>query len=396
MRPARALASARTLCFAATCAMLSTSAAHTANNSVANDFRASESGPPRAVAAPSSRESNARSRDAYVRLPMRFEPSAGRTDAGIDFVARGAGYAVYLSSRTTTLLLDWAPGSGDPKGYAARSHSASQISMHLVGARLDAAGIPHGELTGRTNYLHGNDRRKWRTGIRAYERVQYHDVYPGVDVVYYGNQRQLEYDFVVAPGASYRPIGLAFSGHTGLSIDRHGALVIATAAGEIVQRAPVIYQHDDAGVRHRIDGGYVIGKNGRVTFRVGRYDRRRPLVIDPVLGYATYFGGSGGDEAAGIAVDAAGDVYITGRTGSLDFPVRHAAQPFHGGPSYDAFIVKLNSVGDSVMYATYLGGSSNEYAADVHVDEAGNAFVVGTTYSPKFPDRGRIPGSAGR
>jgi hypothetical protein len=367
--------------------MLSTSTAHTANNA-ANDLRASKSGPRRAAATPNPRERNARTRDAYVRLPMRFEPNAGRMDAAIDFVARGAGYAVYLSSRKTTLLLDSPPGSGEPKGYAARSHSASQISMHLVGARLDVAGIPQGELTGRTNYLHGNDRRKWRTGIRAYERIKYHNVYPGVDVVYYGNQRQLEYDFVVAPGASYRRISIAFSGQTGLSIDQHGGLVIATAAGEIVQRTPVVYQHNDAGVRQRIDGGYVIDKNGHVRFRVGRYDRRRPLVIDPVIGYATYFGGSGGDEAAGIAVDVAGDVYITGRTGSLDFPARNAAQPFHGGPYYDAFVMKLNSAGDTVVYATYLGGSSSEYAADVHVDEVGNAFVVGTTYSPNFPTVG--------
>ena len=147
-----------------------------------------------------------------------------------------------------------------------------------------------------TNHVQGNDRTKWRTGLPAYERVAYADVYPGVDLVYYGNQQQLEYDFVVAPGASHDAIDLAFSGQTGLSIDDAGQLVIATTRGAVVQRAPLVYQEDAEGSHQPVDGGYVIRGDGHVGFRVGSYDARRPLVIDPVLGYSTYLGGSGGDE----------------------------------------------------------------------------------------------------
>ena len=327
-------------------------------------------------------------RSRYVALPMRFEPNAGRTDSAVDFIARGAGYAVYLSGSTTSLVVGGPSSVMSGKPGANPVRRPAHISMQLAGARAGVQPRPLRRLAGHANNLHGNDRRKWVTGIPAYERVEYQNVYPGVDVVYYGNQNQLEYDFVVAPGASFGQVALEFSGQSGLAIDEQGALVIATPEGNLVQHAPVIYQVDAAGSRTGVDGGYVIREDGRVGFRVGPYDTQRPLVIDPVLGYSTYLGGSGGDDAASITVDAAGDVYVTGRTGSLDFPTLNPSQPSHRGPYYDAFVLKLNRAGDSLVYATYLGGSRDDYAADIHVDAGGNAFVVGTTFSPDFPTAG--------
>ena len=362
---------ARTVSVTAICTALSATALGTSTESVVAKSSPLAAGAPARNVPAAGRESDARVRDRYVKLPMRFEPNAGRADRSIDFVARGVGYAVYVSSTRAIVSVD-----------------GGRVSMELSGARPRVQPTPHGRLAGRTNHVQGNDRTTWRMGLPAYERVEYADVYPGVDLVYYGNQQQLEYDFVVAPGASHGAIDLAFSGQTALSIDDAGQLVIATTRGAVVQRAPHVYQEDADGSHQPVDGGYVIREDGHVGFRVGSYDARRPLVIDPVLGYSTYLGGSGGDDAAGIAVDGAGDVYITGRTGSLDFPQQNQTQASHGGGYYDAYVLKLNASGDSLVYATYLGGTREDYGADIHVDAQGNAFVVGTTYSPDFPRLG--------
>ena len=221
----------------------------------------------------------------------------------------------------------------------------------------------------------------WKTSVHGYRKVEYRNVYPGVNLIYYGNERQLEYDFVV--GARASDIVMLFDGASHVAIDDDGGLAIATDLGQLRQPAPVIYQ-DVNGARQSVDGGFVLDKAGRLTFRVGRYDRRLPLVIDPVLTYSTYFGGSAGDATMGMAVDAEGCVYLVGETASLDFPQLNAAQPAVGG-SLDAFVAKLNPTGDQLVYATYLGGSSSEYAKDVAVDAAGNAYVTGSTTSRNFP-----------
>jgi len=381
MRQPRSRTFRRTLCATAFCAALSAAALHSASDApiapATHDVR------PAATTA--SREPDIRVRERVVKLPMRFEPNAGRTNPAIDFIARGPGYGIYVSAAGPAIVLGSSARTRDEDGAAGLPQPPARISMQLAGGRANLEATARHPLSGRTNHLQGNVRGKWLTGVPGCERVEYRGVYPGIDVVYYGNQRQLEYDFVVAPGASPRAIALAFTGHTRLSIDDDGALKIATSAGDIVQHAPVMFQQDESGSRQIVDGGYALGKDGLVRFRVGRYDRRRPLVIDPVLGYSTYLGGSGGDEAASIAVDAAGSVYVAGRTGSLDFPRQNAAQASHGGEYYDAFVLKLNAAGDSLVYATYLGGSGNDYAADIHVDERGQAFVVGTTFSPDFP-----------
>ena len=385
---------ARTLCAAAIFGILPAAAVRTSSDSIGTT---TSSRPPSASSATAQqRTADARVRGKYVTLPMRFEPNAGRTDRAVDFVARGAGYAVYLTGSRTSLVIDPPARVTSAARGATAVERPVHISLQLAGSRANATARPHRRLSGQTNHLLGNDPRKWITGIQAYERIEYRGVYPGVDVVYYGDQNQLEYDFVVAPGASFRRIALEFSGQTALSIDEHGGLVIATARGNLVQRAPVIYQQDASGSRQIVDGGYELREDGRIGFRVGSYDSQRPLVIDPILGYSTYLGGSGGDEAASITVDGAGDVYITGRTGSLDFPLLNPSQPSHNGAYYDAFVLKLDRSGDSLVYATYLGGSRDDYAADIHVDSQGSAFVAGTTFSPDFPMAGSFqPALAG-
>src|SRR4030095_9447132 len=195
-------------------------------------------------------------RRAFSAMPMRFERHFGGSPDNVDFVARGGGYAAYISASETTLLLRQASGS------------RAAIHVRLPGARMEAAGAGLNELAGRTNHLIGNDPRHWKTDVRGYARVKYRHIYSGISVVYYGNQQQLEYDFIVDPGADYRRIGLAFDGVDHLRIDAQGNLIVTTAAGQLVQHAPVIYQELADGTRQSIDGGYVIRRAREVGFRV--------------------------------------------------------------------------------------------------------------------------------
>src|SRR5207244_1840388 len=226
---------------------------------------------------------------------------------------------------------------------------------------------------------------KWRTNVPTYARVEYRDIYPGVNLVYFGDQRQLEYDFVVRPGASPKAITLGFQGADKLEVDAQGDLVLHTAVGAIRQRRPFVYQ-EVGGARREIAGGYVLRGAGRVGFQVAAYDRSQPLVIDPVLSYATYLGGSRNDTAYGIAVDASGNAYVAGITDSTDFPTTAGAfQPTFGGGSGDAFVTKLAPTGSALAYSTYVGGSALDRARGIAVDALGNAYVTGLTVSTDFP-----------
>jgi hypothetical protein len=311
----------------------------------------------------------------FSAMPMRFERNCGGNPDRVDFVARGGGYVAYISASETALLLRQASGSRDA------------IHIRLPGARTEAAGAGLNELAGRTNHLIGNDPRHWKTDVRGYARVEYRNIYSGISVVYYGNQQQLEYDFIVDPGADYRTIGLAFDGVDRLRIDAQGNLIITTSAGELVQHAPVIYQKLADGTRQSINGGYVIRRAREVEFRVAKHDRRLPLVIDPVLSYSTYYGGAGSDFSFnGVGLDGQDNMYIAGETSSDDLPVVNGRPPSSSGNWVDdAFIVKLNAAGDALVYATYLGGSGSEGITDLEVDASGNAYVVGSTSSQNFP-----------
>jgi hypothetical protein len=253
--------------------------------------------------------------------------------------------------------------------------------MKLVGGNASAKIAGADELPGKSNYFIGNDPSQWRTNVSNYSKVEYRDVYPGIDLVYHGNQRQLEYDFVLAPGADPKRIELVFEGTRSLSLDKQGNLILATADGDLVQHKPAVYQEAD-GKRTEVEGSYVLRGRNRAGFRVASYDAHQPLVIDPVLSYSTYLGGNGNDIGYGIAVDSAGNAYVTGVTSSTNFPGASAStiQPAGAG-SNDVFVIKLNAAGSALVYSTYLGGSGTDTGYAIAVDSDGNAYVTGETDS---------------
>ncbi|MEK7830424.1 MAG: SBBP repeat-containing protein [Acidobacteriota bacterium] len=265
------------------------------------------------------------------------------------------------------------------------------LKMSLIGANARAIGGGLDQLPGKSNYFIGNDPSVWRTGVAHFSRVRYQQVYPGVDLVYYGNERQMEYDFVLRPGADPNQIQLGFDGDGQVSLDQNGELVLTTEAGEIRQPKPVVYQQA-GGQRREIAGRYVMRGEDRVAFEIGEYDRSKELVIDPVLIYSTYLGGSDYEYGNGIEVDAAGNAYVTGITYSQDFPGKNAVQPMLRGFG-NAFVSKFDSSG-KLIYSTYLGGGGEDIGFSITADAAGNAYVAGMTDSNDFPTTtGAVQGS---
>jgi hypothetical protein len=237
--------------------------------------------------------------------------------------------------------------------------------------------------------------------------VRYAGVYPGVDLVYYGNQRQLEYDFHIVPGANARAVSLEFDGADGVEVDAGGDLLLKLGESVVRQPKPFAYQ-EVAGARREVEAGYEVGADGRVRFAVGGYDPAHTLVIDPVLQYSTYLGGSGTDEGHGIAVDSSGSAYVCGHTRSANFPTANALDAtLNGGGSTftsDAFVAKLNPAGTALVYSTYLGGvgsgspdddSGLDGCSGIAVDSVGNAYVAGGTSSPDFPTASALQASYG-
>jgi hypothetical protein len=307
----------------------------------------------------------------YGRLPMAFELNRGQTDSAVRFLARGQGYGLYLTANEAVLSL-----------RAPSSQSDTVVRMQIAGASPHARISGADELTGVSNYFVGNNPGHWHTNIPNYAKVKYTGVYPGVDLVYYGNQQSLEYDFVVAPGASPDAIALDFKGVQGLKVSEAGDLVLVTGNGDLVQHKPVIYQYVD-GRRQPVSGGYVV-RGMRARFQVSRYDHSQPLVIDPTLAYSTYFGGKDFDDGYSIAVDASGAAYVTGFIYSSDFPgVWGHELPTRGNG--DAFVAKLSHDGSQLVYSTILGGSGQDLGHGIAVDSKGGAYVTGYTHSQDFP-----------
>ena len=336
---------------------------------------------------PTAAATDARVSESYGKLPLQFEANRGQTDKDVHFLSRGPGYSLYLTAGEAVLVL--AKPNTDAKHYAKAPAKSVALRMSLVGAERKPVVSGLEEQPGKANYFIGKDPAKWRTNVPTYAKVHYQNVYPGIDLVYYGNQRQLEYDFVVAPGADPKKIVLDFKGADKVEIDARGDLVLQAPGGDIRQHKPIIYQEID-GIRQEIAGGYVRKGANCVGFEVAAYDTTRLLVIDPlVLAYSTYLGGNGFDGAAGIAVDPDGNAYVTGFTTSTDFPTTLGVfdTAFHGpaGSLSDAFVTKVNSTGSALVYSTYLGGSNFDVGNRIAVDADGNAYVTGSTSSPDFP-----------
>jgi hypothetical protein len=331
----------------------------------------------------------------YGELPLTFEANQGQVDARVKFLSRTSGYTLFLTGDEAVLTLRGRLPVTNKARVAKTAHTvqrgaavprAGALLMKLRDANPAAKVTGVDELPGTANYFIGNDPAKWRAGIPTYAKVKYEGIYSGIDLVYYGNQRQLEYDFIVAPGVDPRRISFDVRGAKKIQRDEHGELVLNMGDGEIRWRKPVAYQEKD-GVRQDVSARYAVGVASRVTFELARYDASRPLYIDPLI-YSTYLGGSGGENGLGsgngIAVDSAGNAYVVGWTQATSFPTMDPIQAANAG-SGDAVVSKLNSTGSALIYSTYLGGSENDGASRIAVDSEGNAYVVGWTQSTNFP-----------
>ena len=371
--------------------------------------------------------------ESYGKLPLSFEANQGQVSGPAQFLSRGRGYALFLTGDEAVLNLERSSvvsGQSSPAGNSLSSVASGRLAemskagqgttgngpritesvlrMKLIGANASAAVTGAEELPGKSNYFIGSDPTKWRTNVPNYAKVRYQDVYPGVDLVYYGTQGgQLEYDFVVAPGADAHSIGLSFRGAGHIRVDKGtGDLVLALAGSELRFRKPVVYQPTSgSGLptdRRPINGRFVLTGRNQIGFQVAAYDRRAPLIIDPVLIYSTYLGGGQFNIGYRVAVDASGSAYVAGATNSTDFlTTAGVLKPLlnPGGCSIkigqpkvekiftcpDAFVTKLNPTGTQLVYSTYLGGSASDAATGISVDSSGNAYVTGTTGSTDFP-----------
>ncbi len=337
-----------------------------------------------------------RAQEAYGKMPIQFEANQGQTDARVNFITHASGATVFLTATEAVFVLS-APDETatraaveSPEGLSQREVAPTRRKKHALRMKIEgASSAPQVEgldkLPGIVNYLTGNDPANWHTDIPTFGRVHYAGVYEGVNLVYYGNQQQLEYDFVVAPGADYNQIALNFEGANALTVDAGGDLLIETSLGTIRQHRPSVYQEVN-GERREIGSAYSLTGAGRVGFAVGEYDAQRPLIIDPVLAYSTYLGGNSFNSGRAIAVDAVGNAYVTGDNNSNDFPTTSGAFDTTNNSGLDAFVTKLNTTGTGRFYSTYLGGSGSDTGSAIAVDSAGNAYVAGhNDTSPNFP-----------
>ncbi len=380
---------------------------------------------------PPDKVAQARVVAAYGRLPLSFETNQGQVDAQVQFLSHGPGYHLFLTGNEAVLELQKAEGrtqKAEAKSKGQNENSAASggdlLRMKLMGADPSAQVTGLAELPGRSNYFIGNDPKRWRINVPNYAQVRYQHIYPGVDLIYYGNQQQLEYDFVVAPGADPGLIRIAIdadgqagsgqkakgSGQSGiqneeLKIESNGDLVIKTDGDEVRFRKPMVYQEEEsvrqptdrsqqseAGNRQFLDGHFVLTGNHELAFHVGSYDHSKPLIIDPAMtyptvSYSTYLGPIPYQGAVAIAVDSTGAAYLVGSTTSTSFPVVNPLPAPNNAlqGDQDAFVAKLNPTGTALVYSTYLGGTGSDSGSGIAVDSTGQAYITGATQSSDFP-----------
>ncbi len=333
----------------------------------------------------------------FGALPLAFEQNQGQTDPHVDFLARTSAYTLFLTKHEAVFSFRPKPSEsaanarGRSPEFRVRHQANSPdsqkdsgaVRMHLAGANTEAQVTAAGRLPGISNYFLGNNPANWRTNVPQFSRIAYKNVYPGVDLAFYGVQSKMEFDFIVAPGSTPAPIAFTFSGAGEISTDASGNLVVASAGGDVVLHKPVAYQLND-GARQPVDAHFILKANHEVSFDLGSYDRSRVLLIDPSVSvtYATYLGGSGEDDGYGIAFDSSGNTYVTGQTKSADFPGTVAAN-YKGG--FDVFVTKLSANGSSILYSTYVGGTGDDSGNALAVDALDEAIVAGGTSSLDFP-----------
>ena len=332
--------------------------------------------------------------DAYGKLPLSFEANHGQADHSVKFLSRTGGYSLFLTENEAVLTLpgnrldtskaniagthDVQPGKAAPKASAV-------LRVKLRNANPAARITGEDQLAGTSNYFIGSDPSKWRTSVPTYAKVKYEEIYSGIDLVYYGNQQQLEYDFIVAPFADAHRIAFDIRGAKRIRRDQHGDLILKMREGEIRWQKPVVYQEKN-GTRQEVAARYSIADKNHVAFEVAKYDASRPLYIDPLI-YSTFLGGSNYlDSGSSIAVDSAGNAYITGSTTSRAFPVTTGAfQTSFQSQNEDAFVTKISPDGSTLLYSTSLCAGPWISGIAIALDSSGDAFVLGSTDSPYFP-----------
>ena len=343
-------------------------------------------------------EALSRARSLFAGLPLRFEPNQGQgnldpTDARAKFVARGSGYSLFLGSEGAILsLLSHQPSTqqGSRQQWDKLQEPATRLEslgMKLAGANPNANVSGADLLPGESNYFLGNDPSKWRRGVPQFAKVRYEDVYPGINLIFYGNQGRLEYDFQVAPGADPGRAELEFNGAQQLSL-KDGVLIVQAESGSVQLAAPRVYQ-EIAGKQQPVEGNFVLRGANRAGFAIGSYDHSHELIIDPILTFSTYFGGTGDEHSTSVAVDGSFNIYLTGSTTSPNLPtVPGIKQPTLNG-TQNVYVAKitppLGSVVAQLDYVTYLGGEGIDYPVGIKVDGALNPYVAGTTTSALFP-----------
>jgi uncharacterized repeat protein (TIGR01451 family) len=354
--------------------------------------------------------------EAIAKIPMSFEVNRGQTDKQVQFLSRGAGYTLFLTHDSAVLALpipSAKPATAKEQPVVAANalpyvganirfdapdqrpyRGEDVLTMRVVGANQHARANGVDKQLAQCNYFIGNDPSQWHKNVANYGKVRYAGIYPGIDLMYYGKQKQLEYDFVVNPGADPKLIALTFasgadaSKPTQLSVNDAGDLVAALPDGEVSFHKPVVYQNNNKS-KIPVDGRYTLQADGKVGFELGAYDRSKQLVIDPVLSFSTYLGGSGNDIGYGVTygIDH-GEPTLVGSTSSVDFPQAKALYSYGG--NLDVFVSKYNPTLTELVFSTYIGGSGNDVPSQVTQDVYGDVFFVGYSTSPNFPVRGPV------
>jgi len=329
----------------------------------------------------------------YSEIPLYFIENDGLMGENVRFYERGRGHATFFTNEEVYFSFYDAPQPLIP-GQSERSTKASWIRLTMLGASNDSKITGEGSLKGKINNLMGNNPKKWKTHIPAFQAVRYTEVYPGIDIKFYGNNHELEYDIIVKPGADPAQVQFSYEGIDSLKATDEGGLEIGLREGKLFQSKPFIYQMIN-GKQVEVSGKFKLDHTQPIRadsqkhvygFEVASYDKGYPLVIDPTLAYATYLGGSDLDFGYKITVDSSGNAYITGYTYSFDFPtIPGVIRPFYNGGVYDAFVTKLDTTGSNLIYSTYLGGSGDDYGQDITLDASGNTYVTGYTDSANFP-----------
>jgi hypothetical protein len=336
-----------------------------------------------------------RIQEAYGKLPLYFIQNDGQLDKRVKFYERGAGHSTFFTREGVYLLLTKQQGKQggiNRLSQLPKTKTTSKlVKLFPIGANKNPRIVAEDLQQGRVNYFIGDDKSKWRTNIPAYKAVRYEDVYKNIDIKFYGNNRRLEYDIVVKPGADPSVVMLGYQGIDGLKLTGEGELLVAVGGSHLIQRKPYIYQQIN-GKRVEIAGAFKLYSKTTYGFELGTYNKHYPLIIDPVLTYSTYLGGADEDYGRGIAVDGAGNAYVTGYTYSGDFPTQNAVQWANAG-GYDVFVTKLNAAGTGLVYSTYLGGGDDDQGRSIAVDGAGYAYVTGETWSTDFPTASPLQGT---